>query len=146
MCLCIYSGNFSAIPIFTKVAPFQLRGSRWWLYERNLHSSKPLDLGEKHSMGNSILLHLGVEPILECLHLVEEDDLRQIHLLTYHNLVYVEMIFAADIVPWTYPEKRLWNSQTKRGEGNWFLNQIKLKKHELKKKTFFSKDHITNFW
>lgn len=47
---------------------------------------------------NMVLLNLGVELVLEGPHLVIEYDFKQIHLLSYHNLVRVESIPVTDIV------------------------------------------------
>lgn len=50
-------------------------------------------------MRNGILLHLGVELFLEGLHpVVAVDDLRKIHLLTYHHLVHKKDISITNIV------------------------------------------------
>ena len=45
-----------------------------------------------------ILLHLGVEPVLEGIHLVKEDDLKKIHLLHYHDLVDAQAVFVTNTV------------------------------------------------
>lgn len=46
-----------------------------------------------------ILFHLGIEHVLEGLHLVKEDDLRKIHLPIYHHFVDVDAVYAIDMVP-----------------------------------------------
>lgn len=95
--------EFFSYSCLYKGFPLQPSDSKWWLHWRGIHSRLPQDLGEEHSIGNMILLHLRVEPVLEYLHPVEEDYLKQIYLLTYHDLVHAKTIFITDILSWPYP-------------------------------------------
>lgn len=62
-------------------------------------------------MRNGILLHLGVELFLEGLHpVVAVDDLRKIHLLTYHHLVHAKSILLVNIVS----EPQSWHSHVEQ--------------------------------
>jgi len=51
-----------------------------------------LNLGEKHTIRDKVLLHFGVEFVFEALHPVVENDFRQIHLLTHHHFIHTKPI------------------------------------------------------